>query len=111
VPVLESTIENRCKTLAENLGYLFVKMNLQGRRGFPDRMVLGYDGFVLFVEFKRKKEKPEPLQRSTHRKLKRRGHSVAVVYTERGFVQALRRAEKAYTKRLGGGEARRGMRP
>ena len=51
----ESSIEkefNR-KFKEEFPQYKQVKMNIQGRRGWPDRMILGPNQYVVFIEFKR----------------------------------------------------------
>jgi hypothetical protein len=55
-----------------------VKMNIQGRRGWPDRMILWEGGNKVFIEFKRPGEDARPLQEYVHEKLKRMGFKVRV---------------------------------
>lgn len=75
---LESSIEAKYFKWAKDKGLLPIKLNLQGRRGMPDRMVLGWKGKMVFIEFKRKGEKAKKLQVITIQELRDRGFKVAV---------------------------------
>ena len=55
------------------------KFRSPGRRGVPDRLVLGPDGAHLFVEFKRPGEPLTPWQHREIRKLLTNRHLVYVV--------------------------------
>jgi hypothetical protein len=55
-----------------------LKMNLQGRRGWPDRLVLWSGGNMVFIEFKRPGEDPRKLQEHVHGILRRAGFAVLV---------------------------------
>lgn len=55
-----------------------VKLNLSGRRGWPDRMILFQGGNCLFIEFKRPGEKARPLQTYVHQRLHKMGFRVQV---------------------------------
>ena len=74
----ESDIESKVIQYAETKGVLQVKLNLIGRSGWPDRMLL-YKGAVAFIEFKRAGEKPRELQKHIHEQLRRHGFNVYVV--------------------------------
>lgn len=52
-PVLEKTIERAFVRKVEKLGCLTRKLNGEGARSWPDRLVLGPGGFCAFIEFKR----------------------------------------------------------
>ena len=73
---LEVDIEGRVCAWADKHGVLHVKLNLQFRRGWPDRMFLIPGGCPLLIEFKRKGKKLEPLQAHVIGKLKRLGYDV-----------------------------------
>lgn len=73
---LESDIERRFVSQLKVWGITVIKLNLQGRCGWPDRQVILPGGRVLFVEFKRPGEELEPLQRHVHRQLRSLGHAV-----------------------------------
>ena len=75
---LESALEKKLTAHAVSLGVLTLKLNVVGRRGWPDRVFL-YHGNVLFVELKRAGEKPEPLQEWTHQQLRNHGFEVFVI--------------------------------
>lgn len=53
--VLESAIEKHLDTRVQLAGGLTVKLNPEGKRGIPDRLVILPKGVVLFVELKRPK--------------------------------------------------------
>lgn len=86
---LERSVEDKCIQIADAAGVKSIKLNLQGRRGWPDRLFLDEYGRVWFVEFKRRGEKLRPLQDHIHRMLKRRGFRVSVITTEGGFRRRL----------------------
>lgn len=62
----------------EERAILYLKLNILGIRGFPDRLILFAGKGILFVEFKRKGEKPRMLQEHWHRILRRMGFEVRV---------------------------------
>jgi len=75
--VLESAIERKCKKLAEEHGCILLK--IQGTKGFPDRLLIGPHGQMMWFEFKREGETMRPLQKEIQLKLTRMGHSVQEV--------------------------------
>lgn len=55
-----------------------VKLNLRGRRGWPDQGYFIPGGRPFFIEFKADGEEPSELQRAIHRRLKENGYDVEV---------------------------------
>ena len=55
---------------------LYLKLNVLGMRGFPDRLILFRNGQALFVEFKRAGEEPRKLQLYVHKVLEAMGFQV-----------------------------------
>lgn len=76
---LEGDEENKFKEWCDTVGLLPVKLNITGRVGFPDRMVLGKHSKLLFLEFKRKGKPPRKIQAHIHKDLGKRGFKVFVV--------------------------------
>ena len=76
---LERTIENVVVKEAQRLGIMQTKMNLIGRRGWPDRCFWLVGGCPLFIEFKRRGAAATPLQVFTHEQLRAAGYRVEVV--------------------------------
>jgi hypothetical protein len=77
---LESTVEVKTTEYAQNKGCLVIKLNILGRRGWPDRLFI-YKGQVLFIEFKRQGEQPRKLQVAIHGRIRSHGINVDVVDT------------------------------
>lgn len=71
----ESNIEQKVTEYAVQKGCLHLKLNVMGRRGWPDHLYI-FQGHVLFIEFKRQGEKPTKLQEHIHEQL--RGHKCGV---------------------------------
>lgn len=75
----ESDIENKFVKWATDHELMPVKLNLAGRRGMPDRMVLGHEGKIIFIEFKKPGESAKKLQLHNHMILAERGFKVFIV--------------------------------
>ena len=58
--------------------WLALKFAPPGRRGYPDRIILGYSDAHFFIEFKRVGEELEPLQLHHKTVLETMGHTVYV---------------------------------
>ena len=54
------------------------KLAMISQRSWPDRIVFLPNGHVLLIEFKRKGEKPTPLQAECHDYLRSLGHDIKV---------------------------------
>jgi hypothetical protein len=76
---LESDVEKKVCKHADELGIMHIKINIRGRRGWPDREFLIPGGKPLFIEFKRPGEKVEPIQEFIHGQLRDAGYNVLVV--------------------------------
>ena len=74
----EASIERAFATRMKKVGVDTIKLNVQGNRGVPDRLVLLPNGRVVFVEFKRPGERLRPLQAHWHNKLESMGFIVLV---------------------------------
>lgn len=73
--MLEASIERDFRKYCIEQDVLCLKMIAAGDNGYPDRMVIGL-GFIFFIEFKKPKCYPSPLQRYIHIKLRSLGHNV-----------------------------------
>jgi hypothetical protein len=76
---LEKTIEKKAVLYARSLKLVALKLNILGYRGWPDRMFLGENRCIFFIEFKRPGNVPTELQSQIHKLLKRWGFSIYVV--------------------------------
>lgn len=80
----EDCIENKfCINIGKwarehNILLTTVKLNLKGRRGWPDRVVMWEGGNLTFIEFKRPGEEPRKLQTYIHEILNDMGFKVEV---------------------------------
>ena len=85
---LESDVEKAVCTYADKRGILHIKLNLWGRRSFPDRQFFVPGGKPLMIEFKREKGgRLEPMQKYIHSKLSALGYEIKVVSdTNDGFL-------------------------
>ena len=89
---LERTIEAAVVRYAQQNGVLCTKLNIVGRRGWPDRCFWLPGGRPLFIEFKRAGLKPTPLQEHTHAQLRAAGYRVEVIDDAAQGVVVLRGA-------------------
>lgn len=85
---LEKDIEKACKKIATAAGALFLKANIPGYPGFPDRLLIVNDE-TAYVELKRPGGVVSKLQGAWHQRLRRLGHCVYVVYSVDEFKAAL----------------------
>jgi hypothetical protein len=74
----ESDIEGEVTSWAEGLGALHLKLNVRGRKGWPDHIYL-FHGKVVLMEFKLPGEGPEPIQTYVHTRLQMIGFKVWVM--------------------------------
>lgn len=76
--LLEKDIEGAVVEWAEDAGILVVKMNIIGRRGWPDRLFILPNGAIIWCEFKRPKKTPRDLQEYIHKQLRNHKQDVYV---------------------------------
>lgn len=82
--MLESKLENDYRKYVESLGLLYLKFSILGMAGFPDRIILGANKLIFFIEWKRPgktdgKRKGEKLQAYRHKVLRKFGFNVYVL--------------------------------
>lgn len=87
---LERKLEQRCVDLARACGAQHLKLNVLGRRAWPDRLFMLPGGKFLIVEFKAQGGRLTPLQENVHRQLRKIGHDVNVIRSVGVFVEVLR---------------------
>jgi hypothetical protein len=106
---LESNLEHRVCRWAKKRRIENIKLNLQGRRNWPDRCFFILGGKPALIEFKRLGKKPRPAQAYILRTLKGLGYDVcvaetfaeAIAWLEDCVARALQRiAQQAQTPRL-----------
>lgn len=85
----ESKLELECRQFAEHQGYRLMKWVSPGVRGVPDRILLGPNAFVMFLEFKAPGEKPSTLQKYWLSLLKQFGFKADVIWTFEQFLLLL----------------------
>lgn len=79
--MLESAVEDYLCSEVKKLGCECWKFTSPGRRGVPDRIIICPTRWLEFVETKKPKGKPEPLQRIVHKILALLGFEVWVLDT------------------------------
>ena len=77
--MLEKQIEKTVCDYAKLKGFLVYKFSSPAHRGVPDRMFITQEGHVFFIEFKRKGNKPTPIQEREIKKLIDHGVKAFVV--------------------------------
>ena len=81
-PRLEASIERAVVEYAKKRGVTAIKLSTQGAlgtTGWPDRLFLGPENELAWVEFKTEKGKLTPLQKKRHEELLLHGWFVVVV--------------------------------
>jgi hypothetical protein len=84
MPRLERTVEERFGELLSKWAYankqdvLYLKLQIPGNRGWPDRVVMFPHNHTLFIEWKREGEDPRKLQLHIHGVLRKMGFEVQV---------------------------------
>ena len=86
---LEADVEKKVCGYADRIKLIHIKLNVLGRRGWPDRLFLPPGGRPIFIEFKRPGENPEPLQEYRHEILRAAGYRVFVVDNYADGIAAL----------------------
>ena len=76
----ESELDKKLRKYAEEKGCLFLKTAIIGRRGFPDRMLIGTNGNLMLMELKAPNGVVSHSQDRCLADLARRGIKVAVVW-------------------------------
>lgn len=75
----EASVEKTFYKSIEKSGYWVIKLSLLYFVGMPDRMLLGKNRFILFLEFKRRGEEPRKIQEYRINQLREWGFPAYVV--------------------------------
>lgn len=86
----ESKLELKFVHACTDRGWVTLKLNVKGRRGWPDRLVIAYSPRIRLVELKTSKGKLSPMQESVHEMLRLRGIRVYVIRGVREFGEFFR---------------------
>lgn len=81
VSLYEHELEDAAVARFAEAGHVCLKFVSPGFPGVPDRIVLGNNGRVVFIEFKAPGQKPRRTQPAVHKMMKDMGHRVEVVDT------------------------------
>lgn len=76
---LEKKIERDVCKYAKKHGFLTPKITVVSERGWPDRLFIDPDGFMVFVEFKKSGKPLQPIQEHRCTELTQRNVSVLVI--------------------------------
>jgi hypothetical protein len=79
--LLEHEIEDFAAAEFAKAGHVLLKFVSPGFPGVPDRIVLGSNGQIAFIEFKAPGQKPKRTQPTVIRMLRGMGHRVEVIDT------------------------------
>jgi hypothetical protein len=91
--VREVRIEDYLVDEMAKIGFRCDKYKTPGRRNAPDRICLGYPGWIFFVECKRPNKWPTDAQFREHERLRKMGFRVEVVNTKEQVDDLVRRAK------------------
>lgn len=80
MPRSEKSIEQSFVRMCKARGWLCLKQNVVGRRGFPDRLIIRADGAHVWIEFKRPGGVLSENQKACIQQLEQLGCFVAVCF-------------------------------
>jgi hypothetical protein len=86
---LEKKIEKKVCEYAKTKGFLTLKINVVGERGWPDRLLIDPDGWPVWIEFKAPGKEPDPIQIHRHGQLATRNHFVIVIDNEEEGIELI----------------------
>ena len=76
---LEKKIETKICNYAKERGFLTPKVTVASERGWPDRLFIDPDGWMVFIEFKQEGKPLQPIQEYRCEQLTKRNISVIVI--------------------------------
>jgi hypothetical protein len=82
----EAKLEARCAKYVELNGGIALKIEAQ--KGYPDRLFITANGYMLFCEFKAPKGTVAPIQKHVLRELAKRHVAVHLIYDYEYFTRA-----------------------
>ncbi|MCM1293768.1 MAG: hypothetical protein NC230_09355 [Bacteroides sp.] len=75
----EKVIERYLCQRAKAEGMICLKYSNPSMTGFPDRLLVLREGYVVWVELKSRGRRPSALQQLRHKELREMGHEVHVI--------------------------------
>lgn len=84
----EGKVEDYLVARCDQLGWIQFKFTAPGRRGVPDRLVIG-DGVTAFIELKSDVGKPSEIQKVVIGKMRNAGAVVYICHTKGEVDEAL----------------------
>lgn len=94
----EKAEEKKFGVLCDVMGWEYIKQQMfmaYGRAGMNDRICLIHAGITVIFEWKAEDEEPTRLQAIRHRKLRKLGHHVYVVYSCKEAFEICKRILRA----------------
>lgn len=88
----EGKVEDYLISRCEKSGFLCYKFVSPGRRGVPDRIVIGR-GHVVFIELKSENGEPSEIQKLVMRRMRAAGADVRLCYTKPEVDRFMEEAE------------------
>lgn len=88
--ILEKDIENKFVDDVAKLGCLAPKLEVEGDKGWPDRLIVMPNGKVAYIEFKRPGGTTSEHQKDKIAKLMRLGHNVIVTNSTKTALTFIR---------------------
>jgi len=85
----ESKVEGDCRDHAKDCGCFLLKLNPAFFVGIPDRMLIGPNKTIFFIEFKKVGKKPIRRQLFVHKLFRDLGFSVYVIDDFKNFKEIL----------------------
>ncbi len=92
--IAENTVEEYLKRQCKERGWICWKFTSTGKRGVPDRVVIGSCGEVTFVELKAADGSPSKEQLAVAKDLASHGISVYFVYNKAEVDRLVRQLER-----------------
>ena len=77
--MLEKVIEKNACRIAKEHGWWPIKLKINSRLGFPNRVFVASGARIKFVEFKAPDQKPKRVQMFLHDQLRNLGFEVVVI--------------------------------
>lgn len=87
----EARLDALLVRMCRRRGVMCVRMT--GETGIPDRLIVGYNGWQLWVELKAEAGRLNAAQRAYHHQLTRRGQHVVVARGEGGIRDVVARID------------------
>lgn len=84
---LEKEIERKCRRIAEQNGCELLKIVSPNRTGVLDDIFTGFEGKIIWMEFKKLKKGPSSQQSRRLKRLRAMGHEAEIIKSVERFLQ------------------------